>query len=166
MAYPAGMTDYTCPRCLTPLDDTRAGAVRVYPCGSCGGHAITLSQLRSVSETARFQAFWQAARAAAPAALSCPACSRPMRAARVRGVEIDACVACHLVWMDPGEQEKLAGAPSAPPPSVDQAADHQLARQLLAIEQVAATREQRGSERRTRRAVGVVGALLELMWWV
>jgi Zn-finger nucleic acid-binding protein len=160
----------TCPRCAIPLGSTRAGAVRIYPCEGCGGHALTLSQLRLVAESEqRIQPFWQAVRAAPPAALGCPSCAQPMRAVRISEVEVDACTACHFVWLDPGEQEKLVGTP--PPSSrTSEARDAgRLAKQVIAYHEVMDVAEQRREERVEAKAIiGVevaFGVLEALFWW-
>ena len=166
----ATLNQRPCPRCAIPLGNTRVGAVRIYPCERCGGHALTLSQLRLVAESEqRIQPFWQAVRAAPPAALPCPGCAQPMRAVRVGEVEVDACMSCHFVWLDPGEQEKLVGV--RPPPSRVAAAGEaeQIAKQVIAYSQVIDVAEQRREERTEARAIiGVevaLGVLEALFWW-
>jgi len=145
-----------CPRCQAPLGDDRLGSVRVYPCAACGGLALTVSQLRRLADKETFYPFWAAIRSAPPALLACPSCDRPMSAADVSGVEVDGCVRCTVIWLDAGEQEQLFSLPP-PTPKATQVAD-----QLIAREQVAATRQRR----RQQDALDTTQRLLELLlWW-
>ncbi len=160
------MLQHTCPRCDQPLGDTRAGSVRIFPCPACGGHAITLTQLRQISDSARVNALWQTARAAPQAHLPCPACTAAMRAVDVGGAQIDACLACHMLWLDPGEQERLAQV--KPPPQLSSArvqAAEQAARRLLAEESVRSAAAAR--PRRKERGGGwlLAEVVLEAIFW-
>lgn len=129
-----------------------------------------MSQLRLVAESEkRIQPFWKAVRAAPPASLGCPSCAQPMRAVRINEVEVDACTACHFVWLDPGEQVKLVGTPP-PPPRAREARDAgRLAKQVVAYDEVMDVAEQRREEwSETRSIIGVevaFGVLEALFWW-
>ena len=163
--------DHTCPRCQQPLGDVRAGAVRMFPCEGCGGHAMTMSQLRAAAETQRrVGVMWQALRQSPPAQLACPSCRDPMRAAAVAGVEVDGCVRCQLLWLDAGEQEALVGV--RPPPTMpteEVRAAEIAAKQLIALDAVAEQNREAAERRRWERREGPLeiafAVLAELIWW-
>lgn len=39
--------------------------------------------------------------------MKCPKCSAAMERVTVDGIEVDRCIACHGIWLDLGEVEKL-----------------------------------------------------------
>lgn len=47
------------------------------------------------------------------AKLSCPKCSGPMRTYARNGITIDQCTACHGIFLDRGELERLIAAESS-----------------------------------------------------
>ena len=153
---------HTCPRCRTTLGDLHREGLRIYPCEACGGHAVTLTQLRGVTDKASFGRLWQAARGAPVAALDCPSCAAKMRAADVDGVEVDVCLVCQLIWLDAGEQARLVEIRPQIPPSDGEVE----ARRILAEAQVTAAAERQRSERRMQRGADVLLLALEaLLWW-
>ncbi|HUT77453.1 MAG TPA: rhomboid family intramembrane serine protease [Polyangia bacterium] len=118
---------FNCPDCRVPLRLQKAGRLGVFwNCPRCEGRTATFGLLRRVADRATVGALWQAARAAGErGARPCPACDRRMHEVVVPGVPgdelVDVCRACHLVWFDPSEYERLPEQEhaQAPPPLAD-----------------------------------------------
>jgi membrane associated rhomboid family serine protease len=111
----------TCRTCSLPLRRLASvTALRAWACPSCRGAAAAIASLLPTIPGGRAARLEAALGAAAPKDRTCPACATPMRRAAVDGrggpFEIDGCLSCRLVWLDPGELGRLRGTGARPAP--------------------------------------------------
>lgn len=110
------MPTLNCPRCRCALTRTQTPQGVAFVCGSCEGHAAMLDQIRRALPRERFRSVWDAVKRSPAGTLPCPTCASAMRVVQLGALEVDTCVQCELLWLDPGEQERLTHAPPRPPP--------------------------------------------------
>jgi Zn-finger nucleic acid-binding protein len=110
-----------CPLCsvilqLASLEDR----YRSYRCDKCHGLLFVREIFSDAMTTRRGRAVTPAALPAPPRPeelrrrLACPVCSRVMSTHQYMGpgnIVIDTCDACDLIWLDPGEFDKVVDAP-------------------------------------------------------
>ena len=108
-----------CPIDCVPLAQAALGGLPVHVCPTCAGVWVGAGTLRRAGQEAATHALRSARTrrkapgtamqtAATPArTLGCPACAKPLRAHEVEGVEIDVCPACHGLWLDHGEFDRV-----------------------------------------------------------
>lgn len=90
----------SCPRCRAALDAAHA-------CPKCRGVAVNVAVLRQFAPADRVKRLWAALDEGAPGD-PCPSCARPLLVVPPygeRGVAIDVCRRCQLLWFD---ADKLA----------------------------------------------------------
>lgn len=116
------MPSFRCPRCQAPLARTQTPQGVAFLCAGCGGHATTLDHVRRSLPQPRFRAMWSTVKQSPAGTLPCPSCSAAMTVVRMGTLEVDTCVQCELLWLDPGEHEALSGPPPAAAPSQAEAA--------------------------------------------
>lgn len=105
-----------------------SGAVPFAVCRHCHGLFFTAAALArafddppAVPDASRR---WRAARP--PHDRACPACNATLGRHRLDGIEIDRCVTCHGIWLDPGEFDAARirlRASSPPRPTSSQGAE-------------------------------------------
>src|SRR5258706_8305045 len=100
----------TCPICAKPLETIRQREGLFYLCPSCGGRAVTLSQIRHVLGDRVATKLLRLIRSSArKAERHCPFCDHPMSVLITREppLELAACRACNMVWFDSPTYESL-----------------------------------------------------------
>ena len=138
-----------CPHCQTQLTRDFHRDKIVFRCSGCGGNALTLPALRSLSGSRKFaETLWRTSADVPGSGLPCPECGADMR--RVipdtdenLSLELDLCRRCRTVWFDPAELEAL---PEPEPPQQEELPAK--AREILALhaaEQCAADTGNSGS---------------------
>jgi membrane associated rhomboid family serine protease len=123
------MSSPLCPRCHDPLNREKTQGALYYHCVQCFGICITVAPLRKLADPRFVTALWLSVRDAPEANVSCPYCLRLMRSVTApnEGLELDACVSCHCLWLDHGELDRL------PAPLVEKKREQpEEARKLLA----------------------------------
>ena len=100
----------TCPICGKPLETVRQRERLFYPCRSCDGKAITLSQLRHVlgdNVATKILRLLKLSRSSSERC--CPFCDKSMLrlATQEPPLELDACRPCSAVWFDKPTYESL-----------------------------------------------------------
>ena len=100
----------TCPICAKPLETVRQREGVCYPCKSCHGKAMTLSQIRHVlgdQIATKLLRLMKLGRRQGER--ECPFCGTPMRVLNTQEppLELDACVTCITVWFDAPTYECL-----------------------------------------------------------
>ena len=123
-----------CPHCQTQLTrDSHRGKI-IFRCPGCGGNALTLPALRSLSGSRKFaETLWRASADSPDSGLPCPECGADMRRVVLNAdenlsLELDLCRKCQTVWFDPAELEAL---PEPEPPPQDELPAK--AKELLAL---------------------------------
>ena len=92
-----------CPICTSPLETARQREGVFYPCRSCNGRAVTVSQIRHVlGERVAMKLLRLMKLGARPSPRECPFCSEPMGVVNSQEppLELDACRKCNVVWFD------------------------------------------------------------------
>ena len=102
-----------CPRDEALLAGLGPDATFGVRCDRCSGVLLLEKQfMRSTGQGARERLAAVAGLASlqnlAEGSCRCPRDGTPMRLLRFREVELDICPACHSVWLDAGEQSKVA----------------------------------------------------------
>ena len=107
-------TRYSCPRCRVEL--SRRHHRESWRCATCRGVAVdTAALLRTLHHLApELLPGGGASGIETPSRagdrLPCPACSKPMDAVSLRGVEIDRCYHDQLMWFDATELDRVFDA--------------------------------------------------------
>lgn len=99
-----------CPICQTPLETARQREGVFYPCHSCKGRAVTVSQIRHVlGERLAMKLLRLMKLSSRPSPRRCPFCGKPMLVLHNEDpqMEADACRACNAVWFDEPTYESL-----------------------------------------------------------
>ena len=100
-----------CPACACKLSPSTSDGSLFFHCDQCGGQALTLPTLKSVSGVGAALELWANARPAAESAdRRCPECRQTMQtvlAGDHEDVEVDLCRTCSLLWFDGGELESM-----------------------------------------------------------
>ena len=100
-----------CPVDGFPLASQAIGSAFIAVCEKCSGIWFTREALLYPSVDSA--ALPRASRTPIPATgkcrrvASCPVCRRSLLAERVEGIDIDSCVHCAGVWLDPGEYDAV-----------------------------------------------------------
>ncbi|MEA4863296.1 MAG: rhomboid family intramembrane serine protease [Victivallaceae bacterium] len=106
-----------CPICGHKLTEEFSERKLDFHCPHCDGRLISFARLRGLCGDRRFiELLWQTAQYGySTPGIICPTCGKAMRRVILpvagRGLELDICCACQMIWFDPGELERL------PPPS-------------------------------------------------
>lgn len=146
---------FTCPNDHTHLARIPTPHGLTWVCATCGGRAVSVAVLRKTAIGPPITRLWLAARnRAGRRGRPCPVCGRPMEevAGEAGGPPLDVCPSCHFVWFDAKEYELLPPLPAV-------AAEPELppqAREILAVEQVRALREEAAQQG---------GAAVPDQWW-
>jgi Zn-finger nucleic acid-binding protein len=101
----------TCPICARGLETARQREGVYYPCPSCQGRAVTVSQLRHVlGDRVAVKLLRLMGSARRPSGRYCPFCDRPMLVVSTQAslLELDACPGCNVVWSDRPTYESLS----------------------------------------------------------
>ena len=109
---PAVTPSVRCPRdgaVLSPAGSTGAGL----RCPTCVGLLVSGAEIHSAIRAAGVKA--AVLDGLRPPAPSCPLCRAEMELRLAGGIEIELCDACHAVWLDHGELDKLNRYMSADP---------------------------------------------------
>lgn len=99
-----------CPICQTELGTARQREGVFYPCRSCNGRAVTISQIRHVLGERVAMKFLRLMKLnPRPSPRMCPFCSKTMWVVNSQEppVELDACRSCNTVWFDGPTYESL-----------------------------------------------------------
>jgi Zn-finger nucleic acid-binding protein len=99
-----------CPADGFPLAPRAIGSASIAVCEKCSGIWFTREALLHPSVDPA--ALPPASRTPIPSTgrrriASCPVCRRALLAERVEGIDIDRCVHCDGVWLDPGEYDAV-----------------------------------------------------------
>ena len=92
-----------CPICATALETVRQREGVFYPCRTCDGRAMTVSQVRLVMKdrvTTQVLRLMKSARQQEQR--RCPFCTKPMSIIHTAepSLDLDICRACNAVWFD------------------------------------------------------------------
>lgn len=82
-------------------------------CPQKHGRVVYSSVLRNWTQDGSLLQLDAALAAAVPGQRPCPSCANPMHVAQVFRQRLDACRACDLVWLDPGEFERVPQKPES-----------------------------------------------------
>jgi Zn-finger nucleic acid-binding protein len=99
-----------CPICKAPLETARQREGVFYPCRTCGGRAVTVSQIRHVlGERVAIKLLRLMKLSARPSPRPCPFCSKAMWVVNSQEprLELEACKSCNAVWFDAPTYESL-----------------------------------------------------------
>jgi Zn-finger nucleic acid-binding protein len=99
-----------CPICSKPLETTRQREGLFYPCRTCDGRAMTVSQVRHMlgdQVATKLLRFIKLSRLSSEH--SCPFCGKPMLMVNIPEprLELESCRACSVVWFDLPTYESL-----------------------------------------------------------
>ena len=104
-----------CPRCATPLEETRVGAVLVDGCNGCGGVWFDYQEMNAIalsSQLAYLEARFQPA--STPKNVQhnpmCPVCKTDLVAFTFQhspDIILDSCTQCRGIWADEGETQAI-----------------------------------------------------------
>jgi Zn-finger nucleic acid-binding protein len=110
----------SCPQCKQPMRKSRVSSVEVDECPSCKGLWFDDEEQALAKDQTRPDLFWLDLELwkhrehfhASRRRLLCPDCAKPLvgieyGAARV---VVDACAACHGIWLDKGEFQRILEA--------------------------------------------------------
>lgn len=92
-----------CPVCRKPLEPIRQREGVFYPCRSCNGRALTVTQVRHVlGEDLAMKLLRLIKLTTRTSERLCPFCSQPMRIVNSQEplIEVDMCRKCNVVWFD------------------------------------------------------------------
>jgi Zn-finger nucleic acid-binding protein len=112
--------DQECPVCHVALKNALLAGVGIEYCEKCRGFLVEMDSFPALLAAVRVE---QGAMIVAPSGdprelerkIACPRCQRTMEAHFYAGpghVVMDSCEACQVNWMDAGEIERIAHAPS------------------------------------------------------
>jgi Zn-finger nucleic acid-binding protein len=118
----ANVLPWACPNCKVALKNLPGAHAGVMGCASCKGRAVGLNLLSQVSKPELIAQLWHQAKAQnRPVGKPCPACRKKClqvaTAAVLGSVVLDLCPACHVVWFDDKELERIPKStvqPTAP----------------------------------------------------
>src|SRR4051812_11758349 len=99
-----------CPICSTPLETARQREGVFYPCPSCKGRAVTVSQVRHVlGEPAAMKLLRLMPTSTHKSHRQCPFCSNPMLVVSSQEplLAVDACRTCNALWFDEPTYQSL-----------------------------------------------------------
>jgi len=99
-----------CPIYQTALETVRQREGIFYPCRSCNGRAVTISQIRHVlGERVAMKLLRLMRLSPRPGPRVCPFCSNAMSVVNCQEpqLELDACRSCNAVWFDGPTYESL-----------------------------------------------------------
>jgi Zn-finger nucleic acid-binding protein len=99
-----------CPICQTALETIRQREGVFYPCHSCNGRAVTVSQIRHVlGERVAMKLLRLMKLGSRRSPRLCPFCDKPMVVVNNQEppMELDACRLCNAVWFDAPTYESL-----------------------------------------------------------
>lgn len=124
-------TFWSCPNCKLALKNIPGAAAGVMTCGRCAGRALGLDLLKDVSKPELIAELWHMAKAQNRlVGKPCPACRKKtlqvVSSPALGSVVLDLCAACHLVWFDAGEIDRVVKStvqPTAPDNDADRYAD-------------------------------------------
>jgi Zn-finger nucleic acid-binding protein len=154
----------TCPICTTPLL-THPELPQGGHCTTCGGHLLPFTIVRREAPAGALEGLWGEFLAAPVGQRACPTCKSAMRAVFRRGIEVDGCVQCHHVWLDPGEREGLTSPPRVGPrPHETQTMSEAEAIGIVAEVQSKAIGERYAREERLRQVARWLNAVDILLW--
>ena len=93
----------TCPICSNPLETARQHEGIFYPCRTCEGRAVTISQIRHVFGdriATKLLRLIRLSRLSSPHL--CPFCAKPMLLLSVQEppLDLESCRSCSVVWFD------------------------------------------------------------------
>src|SRR6266480_2159482 len=100
----------TCPICARPLETTRQREGLFYPCPTCQGRAVTLSQIRHVlGDLVASKILRLIKLTTRQGERHCPFCDHFMLRLQTQEppLELDACRGCHAVWFDEPTYQSL-----------------------------------------------------------
>lgn len=92
-----------CPVCRKQLEPVRQREGVNYPCRSCNGRALTVTQVRHVlGEDLAMKLLRLIKLTTRPSERLCPFCSKPMRIVNSQEplIQVDMCRKCNVVWFD------------------------------------------------------------------
>ena len=107
---PGRFTMPKCPICQMALETARQREGVFYPCYSCNGRAVTVSQIRHVlGERVAMRLLRLIKLSSRPSPRKCPFCEKPMLVVNSQDppMEVDGCRACNAVWFDEPTYEAL-----------------------------------------------------------
>ena len=93
-----------CPRDRAFLTPDHRDAGVIHSCNDCSGLLIPSNQIPRLPES---DESWSKVLKLPKSETNCPSCHTKTRLLNYAGVEIDICPACHSVWLDGGESEKI-----------------------------------------------------------
>ncbi len=99
-----------CPICQTALVTARQREGVFYPCRSCNGRAVTVSQVRYVlGERVAMKLLRLMKLSPRPSPRLCPFCDKPMLVVNSQEppLQLDACRSCNALWFDGPTYESL-----------------------------------------------------------
>lgn len=99
-----------CPICQTKLETVRQREGVFYPCHSCHGRAMTVSQIRHVlGERVAVKLLRLMKLGSRPSSRPCPFCDKPMVIVNSQEplMEVEGCRACNAIWFDEPTYESL-----------------------------------------------------------
>lgn len=104
-----------CPRCATPLEETRVGAVLVDGCNGCGGVWFDYQEMNAVALTAQLDYLEARFQPSLPRKNLqhnpvCPVCKTDLVAFTFQhspDVILDSCTQCRGIWADEGETQAI-----------------------------------------------------------
>src|SRR6266404_5099765 len=100
----------TCPICMIPLETTRQREGVFYPCRTCNGRAMTVSQIRHVvGDRIATKLLRLIKLSRLLNEHPCPFCGKPMLTISTQEplLELESCRACAVVWFDLPTYESL-----------------------------------------------------------
>jgi Zn-finger nucleic acid-binding protein len=109
-----------CPRCEAQLGSTEVEGIEIEECASCGGTWFEEEELRKAKDHADADLVWMDFEIwdhperfdVSLKPVRCPRCNIDMAAVEydTTEIEIDYCLRCQGIWLDPGEFEKIIAA--------------------------------------------------------
>ena len=100
----------TCPICIKPLETTRQREGLFYPCRTCDGRAMTVSQVRHMlGDQVATKLLRLVKLSRLSSAHACPFCGRLMLVINTQEplLALESCRACSVVWFDLPTYESL-----------------------------------------------------------
>jgi len=136
----------TCPICGKALETVRQREGVCYPCPTCSGRVVTISQIRHVlGDFIAMKLLRLMKLSRSPSERHCPFCDKPMWMVNTEAppLELEACRACSAVWFDEPTYESLPQLTSENINSIQMQAT-----EIIALNRLRELKEREEEERR------------------
>ena len=99
-----------CPRCWVPAKREKRRGIEIDICSQCKGIWLDTRELKKLLKNKDLhEHLTKYIGIEAKSDLVCPRCGSLMNLERAKDVEVDVCLQCRGIWLDPGELESVAG---------------------------------------------------------